>query len=112
MTHVRIPTPLRPYVGGQKDVIAQGDTVAASLEDLVVRHPSLRPHLFDGDGALRSYVVLFVNDKDVRDLQGQTTRVSESDRLMIVPSIAGGRQPGLAKPWAPGPWIGRAHPMD
>lgn len=92
MTRVRIPTPLRPYVGGQKDVVAQGDTVGASLEDLVVRHPSLRPHLFDGDGELRSYVVLFVNDKDIRELQGPATRIAESDRLVIVPSIAGGAE--------------------
>lgn len=90
MTRVRIPTPLRSYVGGEKDLVAQGDTVDASLHDLVRRHPSLGPHLFDGNGQLRSYVVLFVNDQDVRDLQGPATRLSEGDRLVIVPSIAGG----------------------
>jgi len=94
MTVVRIPTPLRPYAENQKEVSAGGDTVAAALEHLAARFPALRPHLFDGDGRLRSYVNVFVNDQDIRGLQGEATPVSPTDRLMIVPSIAGGGEPG------------------
>ncbi len=91
MTLVRIPTPLRPYAGGQKEVRADGPTVIAVLEDLVTRHSDLRSHLFNGDGAVRPYVNLFLNEQDIGLLQGIATAVGPGDRLMIVPSIAGGR---------------------
>ena len=90
MSIVRIPSPLRPYTEGRKEVEASGRTVMAVLEDLTGRHPSIRPHLFDGDGGLRPYVNVFVNDMDIRGLAGEATAVEAADRLMIVPSIAGG----------------------
>ena len=90
MSSVRIPTPLRPYAEGKKEVEASGGTVMAVLEDLTGRYPSLRPHLFNGDGGLRPYVNVFVNDLDIRGLAGEATAVAVADRLMIVPSIAGG----------------------
>jgi adenylyltransferase/sulfurtransferase len=90
MTVIRVPTPLRPYTGGAKEVEASGATVAAALEDLVQHHPDLKRHLFDDAGALRSYVNVFLNDDDVRSLQGEATELKPGDRLMIIPSIAGG----------------------
>lgn len=90
MTTIRIPTPLRPFTGGSKEVPVDGMTVGAALAELADRYPAIRPHLYNGDGALRSYVLLFHNDRDVRDLQGLGTPVASGDRLMIVPSIAGG----------------------
>lgn len=91
MTLVRIPTPLRPYAAGQKEIEAAGATVMSVLEDLVSRHPALRPHLFNGDGGLRPYVNVFLNEQDIGLLQGGATAIGRGDRLMIVPSIAGGR---------------------
>jgi molybdopterin converting factor small subunit len=90
MTTIRIPTPLRAYTGGLKEVEVEGDTVGSVLEALAYLHPSVKPHLFDDLGTLRSYVNLFVNDEDIRNLQGHETPITESDRLMIIPSIAGG----------------------
>jgi len=90
MTTVRIPTPLRPYTGGAKEVEVAGETVAAALGDLVQRHPDVKRHLFDDAGALRAYVNVFLNDDDVRALQGEATPLKPGDRLMIIPSIAGG----------------------
>jgi adenylyltransferase/sulfurtransferase len=90
MTLIRIPTPLRSYTDGTKEVEVSGDTVASALESLAQRHPSVRPHLFDERGILRSYVNLFVNDEDIRQLQGYETPITEGDRIMIIPSIAGG----------------------
>jgi molybdopterin converting factor small subunit len=90
MTTIRIPTPLRAYTGGLKEVEVEGDTVGSVLEALAHLHPSVKPHLFDDLGTLRSYVNLFVNDEDIRNLQGHETPITESDRLMIIPSIAGG----------------------
>ncbi len=94
MTTIRIPTPLRPYTGGQSQVAVSGSTVGAALEDLTGRHPDLRRHLFEGDN-LRSFVNIYLNKEDVRQLDGKDTAVQEDDTLMIIPSIAGGNNVGL-----------------
>jgi len=89
VTIIRIPTPLRPYVEGQNRVAVSGDTVGAALNDLTTQHPDLRQHLFEGDN-LRSFVNVYLNKEDVRQLDGPDTAVTDSDTLMIIPSIAGG----------------------
>lgn len=90
MTTIRIPTPLRPYAGGQSKVAVSGGTVGAALDDLTGQHPDLRQHLYEGDN-LRSFVNIYLNKEDVRQLDGRETAVEESDTLMIIPSIAGGK---------------------
>ena len=90
MPSIRIPTPLRSYVGGQNEVRVQGQTVAQALDSLTNQHPTLRPHLFNDTGELRSFVNLFLNESNVRDLSGLETPLKEADRLMLIPSIAGG----------------------
>jgi molybdopterin converting factor small subunit len=90
MPILRIPTPLRSYVNGQTEVNIQGDTVGQALDDLVKNYPALKSHLFNGDGELRPFVNLFLGDENIRELQGVKTPVKENDRLMLVPSIAGG----------------------
>jgi MoaD family protein len=87
---LRMPAPLRPYTEGQAEVLVNGETVSEVLNDLTVQYPSLRPHLFDEGGELRSFVNLFLNDENIRHLQGLDTSVQEGDRMMLVPSIAGG----------------------
>ena len=89
MTTIRIPTPLRPYTGGNSAIIVSGGTVGEALADLTRLHPQLRPHLYDGE-ELRSFVNVYLNKEDVRGLQGSETAVAEADTLMIIPSIAGG----------------------
>lgn len=91
MPSIRIPTPLRPYTNGQSEVAITGQTVGAVLADLTAQHPSLKPHLYTEGGELRAFVNVFLNDEDVRHLQGAETAVNDTDRLMIVPSIAGGQ---------------------
>ena len=90
MTTIRIPTPLRPYTGGNSAVAVDGATVGEALAELTRLHPQLRPHLYDGD-ELRSFVNVYLNKEDVRGLQGAQTAVAEADTLMIIPSMAGGR---------------------
>lgn len=90
MSAIRLPTPLRGYAGGQKEIEIEADTVGDALTDLAQRYPALRPHLFDDEGALRQYVNVFVNDQDLRSLKGDATPLKAGDRLTIVPSIAGG----------------------
>jgi adenylyltransferase/sulfurtransferase len=87
---VRIPTPLRPFTGQRAIVEADGATVAQVLEHLATAYSDLRPHLFAADGRLRSFVNVYVNDKDVRYLERDRTPVHASDTISIVPSVAGG----------------------
>ncbi len=97
MSTIRVPAPLRAYTEGQHEVMIEAATVSTALEALVSRYPSLSTHLFDEQGELRPYVNLFINDRDVRELQGTQTSLQNSDRLMILPSIAGGNM-GNPKP--------------
>jgi molybdopterin converting factor small subunit len=90
MATLRIPTPLRAYVDGQSEVPVQGETVGAALDDLIGRYPTLKPHLMNGDGQLRPFVNLFLGENNVRELEGTQTPIKEDDRLMLIPSIAGG----------------------
>ncbi|MCA9875638.1 MAG: MoaD/ThiS family protein [Ardenticatenaceae bacterium] len=89
MATIRIPTPLRPYTGNNGQVTVNGGTVGSALADLTDQYPDLRPHLFEGD-TLRSFVNVYLNQEDVRHLQGPQTAVAADDTLMIIPSIAGG----------------------
>jgi molybdopterin converting factor small subunit len=92
MSQIRIPTPLRAYVAGQTEVEVASGSVAEALRELVQRFPALGPHLFGEAGHIRPYLNLFVNDQDVRNLNGPETRLNDGDRLMILPSIAGGAE--------------------
>lgn len=93
MPTFRIPTPLRPYTGGQAQVVVAGDTVGAVLQDLARQYPELRKHLFSESGELRSFVNVFLGPENVRFMGGVSTTVGETDQLRIVPSMAGGTQP-------------------
>lgn len=93
MATIRIPTPLRPYAAGNKEVQVHGQTVGAALDDLTKTYPELRQHLYDGN-QLRSFVNLYLNQEDIRYLDGADTSLAEEDTLMIIPSIAGGMRQG------------------
>jgi molybdopterin converting factor small subunit len=90
MTTLRIPTPLRPYAEGQSEISVQGTNVGEALDDLVTQFPALKKHLFTETNELRPFVNLFLGDEDIRHLQGVKTPLKEGDKLMIIPSIAGG----------------------
>ena len=87
---ILIPTPLRQYAGKSDAVHVSAETVAQALDQLTSQHPELRRHLFTGEGKLRSFVNLYVNDEDIRFLSKENTPVRDNDTLSIVPSIAGG----------------------
>jgi adenylyltransferase/sulfurtransferase len=90
MPSIRIPTPLRTYAEGQTEIALEGGTVGEVMDGLVSRYPTLRPHLFSGEGQLRPFVNLFLNENNVKDLQGMSTPLQAGDRLLLIPSIAGG----------------------
>lgn len=89
MPTIRIPTPLRQYAGNESSVRVEGDTAGAVLDHLAETYPELRQHLFE-DGKLRTFVNIYLNEEDIRYLDGEETTVDEGDTLMIIPSIAGG----------------------
>jgi adenylyltransferase/sulfurtransferase len=87
-----IPTPLRPFAGGNDSVEVSANSVGEGLEELALKHPDMRKHLFSSEGKLRSFVNLYLNDEDVRYLPAKEgTHVSGKDVLSIIPSIAGGK---------------------
>ena len=90
MASIKIPTPLRIYTGNQSQVTVSGETIGAALNDLTTQYPELRPHLFNGD-QLRNFVNVFIDDEDIRFLNGLDTDINEKDALRIIPSIAGGK---------------------
>ncbi len=87
---VLIPTPLRPFVGGRDAVELEAGSVGELLDRLTGQHAELKPHLFATDGRLRSFVNVYVNDRDIRQLAQRETPVRPGDTVSIIPSIAGG----------------------
>ncbi len=87
---VLIPTPLRPYVGGRDAVQVEAASIGELLDRLSGEHSALRKHLFADDGRLRSFVNVYLNDRDIRQLSAQETPVRSGDTVSIIPSIAGG----------------------
>jgi molybdopterin converting factor small subunit len=90
MATIKIPPVLRPSVGGEKEVAASGSSVGEVLRELVVAHPATESQLFSGAGELNRYVNVYLNDEDVRVLDGLETAVGEADTLVILPAMAGG----------------------
>jgi molybdopterin synthase sulfur carrier subunit len=91
MATIRIPPVLRPSVGGERQLTAKGSSVGEILRSVVEAHPATETQLFSSDGALNRYVNVYLNDEDVRVLDGLDTAVSDSDTLVILPAMAGGR---------------------
>ena len=88
---VKIPTPLRPLARGKDEVSLAGSTVRQILEGLERECPGIRSRICDERGDLRRFVNLFLNDEDVRHLQGLDTALKDGDVISVVPAIAGGR---------------------
>jgi MoaD family protein len=90
MATIRIPPVLRPKTGGQTEVEASGGSVGEVLRALTAEHPETDEQLFGSDGDLNRYVNVYLNDEDVRVLDGLDTPVSDADTVVILPAMAGG----------------------
>ncbi|MGX1270252.1 MoaD/ThiS family protein [Streptomyces phaeoluteigriseus] len=86
---VRIPTILRQYTDGKKAVEGSGDTLADLFTDLETRHPGILARIVD-DGQLRRFVNVYLNDEDVRFVEGIDTKLTDGDTVTILPAVAGG----------------------
>ena len=91
MANVRVPAMLRPTVGGERVVAAEGATLRELIANVDRRHPGFAGQLVEADGAQRRFVNIYVNDEDVRYLQGLDTPVAEGDVVSVLPAVAGGR---------------------
>jgi molybdopterin synthase sulfur carrier subunit len=87
---VKIPSPLRPFAGGESVLQVEATSVAGLLTSLASSHKELASRLTDESGKLRGHVRIYVNDEDVRFLDEEKTPLKPGDTVAIVPAIAGG----------------------
>lgn len=87
---IRVPTILRPHVGGRATVDGEGSTLREVLDGLDLRYPGLQGAIVDGHGGLHRFVNVYVNGEDVRYMAALETPVNEGDTISILPAIAGG----------------------
>jgi molybdopterin synthase sulfur carrier subunit len=91
MATVRIPSPLRRYTNSQSKVETNGGSIGELLENLEAQYPGIKSKLCDDSGNIKRYVNIFINDEEIRTLQGSETPVGEKDEVSIIPAMAGGR---------------------
>lgn len=89
MPSVRIPTVLRKHTGGQARLEASGSTVGEVFRAVVAEHPDLEDKLFEGD-QVRGFINVYVEDEDIRYLEGLDSTVQDGDEIAIMPAVAGG----------------------
>ncbi|WP_440995807.1 MoaD/ThiS family protein [Arhodomonas sp. SL1] len=87
---VHIPSPLRDFTGGDAELVVEADCVRDALERIGERHALLLPRILTRGGDLRPYVNLFLDEDDIRSLNGLETPVTGARELLVVPSVAGG----------------------
>jgi sulfur-carrier protein len=90
MATVIIPTPLRKFTNQTARLQVDAETVGEIIEKITLDFPELKKHILDPQGSIRSFVNIFSGDDDIRDLQQEKTKISQSSIISIVPAIAGG----------------------
>ena len=87
---VRIPTVLRPAMGGQTTIIVEGSTIGEVLSQITSDYPAVKQQLVNDDGTLHRFLNVYVNDDDVRYLGGVNAPVADDDEITLLPAVAGG----------------------
>jgi sulfur-carrier protein len=87
---IEIPTAFRRFTDGAPKIDCAAATVAAALDELTTRFPALSRHVRDDSGQIRQFLNIYLNDEDIRFLGGESCALKEGDRVLLVPSIAGG----------------------
>lgn len=87
---IRIPTPLQKLTDGKAEVECSGKTVIELVNNLERKYPGTRERLCDEKGDIRRFINVFINEKDIRFLKGQKTKLKNGDEISIIPAIAGG----------------------
>jgi len=94
MVTVRIPTPLRTLTGGKSEVETTASDIQSMIESLNGQFPGLKDRVCDDKGEIRRFVNIYLNEEDIRFLQGKDTPLKDGDEISIVPAIAGGSPQG------------------
>ena len=92
---IEIPTAFRRFTEGAPKVDCSAATVAEALDALTTRFPDLSRHVRDESGQIRQFLNIYLNEEDIRFLGGEACSLKEGDRVLLVPSIAGGSQTGF-----------------
>ena len=87
---IEIPTAFRRFTDGAPKVDSGATTVEEALNDLTSRFPALSKHVRDEQGQIRQFLNVYLNEEDIRFLGGEACTVKDGDRVLLVPSIAGG----------------------
>ncbi|MCE7983995.1 MAG: molybdopterin synthase sulfur carrier subunit [Caldilinea sp. CFX5] len=91
MATVLVPTPLRRLTGGQGKLTVEGETIGALMQTLEKQYPGISEKILDGEGNVKRFINVFVNESEIRTLQGLATTVKATDQVSIVPAMAGGQ---------------------
>ena len=87
---VRIPTPLMKLTDNQSEVSAEGETISAILNNLENQFNGIKDRICEENGAPRRFINIYINEEDIRFLEGDKTTVKDGDEISIIPAIAGG----------------------
>ena len=90
MPKIKVPPVLRSHTDGEAEIAVEGGTVGDALRAFAEKHPATKEQLFSPEGDLNRYVNVYLNDEDVRVLDGLETSASDSDTVVILPAMAGG----------------------
>jgi len=89
-SEVRIPAPLRRLTNGQDKITAEGDTVQEIIDFLEQNFPNIKSRICNEDGEIRNFVNIYINEENVRFLNGISSKINDGDEISIVPAVAGG----------------------
>lgn len=89
---VRIPTPLRKLTANQAEVQIEGDNIETILANMETAYPGIKNRICDDSGSIRRFINIYVNEEDIRFLDGPGTVVKAGDKISIIPAIAGGKR--------------------
>ena len=87
---VRVPTPLMKLTDNQSEVMAKGATISEILNNLESQFAGIKERICDENGAPRRFINIYLNEEDIRFLEGESTAVKDGDEISIIPAIAGG----------------------
>lgn len=103
---VRIPTPLQKLTQNRAEVDSNGSTISELVDDLERNYPGIKERIYDENGKVRRFINIYVNEEDVRFLQGDSTQIKDGDEVSIIPAIAGGRSKAFSARWCDPPGVG------
>lgn len=87
---VRIPTPLMKLTDNHAEVSAEGGTISDILNNLEHQFNGIKERVCEENGAPRRFINIYLNEEDIRFLDGEKTAVKDGDEISIIPAIAGG----------------------